>query len=112
MSKLPNGERAVVDIRKLRDYLLDTTHDRGKHKARVFRAALGIGRDDAEWLRQQLLIAAAGAESVRLTGRDEFGSRYQLDFTLVGLDRDVTIRSSWIILHTETFPRFIGCYIV
>jgi hypothetical protein len=35
-----------------------------------------------------------------------------LDFVLVGLDRDVPIRSSWIILHHETFPRFVGCYIL
>ncbi len=111
MSKLPNAEHAVVDLRKIRDYLLDPTHDRGKHKARVFRAALGIGRDDAEWLRQQLFKAAASNEAI-LTGRYVFGSRYQLDFTLVGLDRDVTVRSAWIILQEETFPRFTGCYIL
>jgi hypothetical protein len=39
--KLPNGERAVVDIRKLRDYCLSAKHRRGRHKARVFEAALG-----------------------------------------------------------------------
>lgn len=32
---VPNAERAVVDIRKLRDYCLDPTHDDGKHKARL-----------------------------------------------------------------------------
>jgi hypothetical protein len=53
MNKLPNAEHAFVDIRKLTDYLLDPTHHRGRHKARVFRAAFGIGQGDAEWLRDQ-----------------------------------------------------------
>ncbi len=111
MSKLPNSENAFVDIRKITDYLLDPLHHRGRHKARVFRAALGIGRDDAEWLRERLL-AAAHTEEAQFTYTDDFGKRYELDFVLVGLDREVTIRSSWIVLHDETFPRFVGCYIL
>jgi len=34
--KVPNADRAVVDIRKLRDYCLNLLHDEGKHKARLF----------------------------------------------------------------------------
>ena len=56
---LPNGNRAVVDIKKLRDYCLNPHHEDGKHKARVFAAALGLGRVDAKWLRERLLEAAA-----------------------------------------------------
>ena len=37
--KLPNAENAYVDLRKLADYCLDSEHERGKHKARVFAAA-------------------------------------------------------------------------
>jgi hypothetical protein len=111
VSKLPNAENAFVDIRKLTEYLLDPLHHRSRHKARVFRAALGIGREDAEWLQERLL-SAVHSEEARFTYSDEFGKRYELDFDLVGLDRDVTIRSSWIVLHGETFPRFVGCYIL
>jgi hypothetical protein len=46
--KLPNAERAVVDIRKLRDYCLNPTSPRGQTKARVFSAALGLGSADAQ----------------------------------------------------------------
>lgn len=56
--KLPNGHRAVVDIAKLRDYSLSSTHVEGKRKARVFAGALGLTDDDAVWLRQQLLAVA------------------------------------------------------
>lgn len=58
VSTLPNAGRAVVDIRKLRDYCLNPWHEDGKHKARVFASALGLGELDAEWLRDQLLDPA------------------------------------------------------
>lgn len=51
---IPNAERAVADIRKLRDYCLNPLHDEGKHKARLF-AAVGITADEAEDLRDILL---------------------------------------------------------
>ncbi|MGH9799907.1 MAG: DUF6883 domain-containing protein, partial [Blastocatellia bacterium] len=55
--KIPNAEFAVVDIRKLRDYCLNPLHDEGKHKARLFATILGINADDAEELREVLLVA-------------------------------------------------------
>jgi hypothetical protein len=33
---LPNGEQAVVDLRKIKDYLLSPTHPEGRAKARFF----------------------------------------------------------------------------
>jgi hypothetical protein len=64
--KLPNGHRAIVDITKLRDYCLNTNHEEGKHKARVFASALGVRAADAEWLREQLLKAAPAKMRARL----------------------------------------------
>ena len=55
--KIPNADRAVVDIRKLRDYCLNPRHRMGKHKARMFAAALSMTADDAEALRDILLKA-------------------------------------------------------
>ena len=56
--RLPNSHSAVVEIEKLRDYSLNPIHPVGKHKARVFRAALGITNGEAEWLRERALEAA------------------------------------------------------
>jgi hypothetical protein len=52
---IPNAERALVDIRKLCDYCLNPTHPEGKHKARLFAAALGMTAYDAENLCSELL---------------------------------------------------------
>ena len=86
---LPNGERAIVDIAKLKDYCLNPQHADGKNKARVFAAALGIGRDDAEWLRSQLLRVAA-SEPAFITAQTRFGTLYVLDFRLTGRSGSVT----------------------
>jgi hypothetical protein len=64
---LPNGDRAVVDIAKLRDYCLNPFHEDGKHKARVFAAALGLSRADASWLRDRLLEAAASQPTLSMS---------------------------------------------
>jgi hypothetical protein len=37
--RLPNGERAIVDIRKLREYCLNPLHLRGHNKARAYAMA-------------------------------------------------------------------------
>lgn len=69
--KLPNGGEAIVDSAKLRDYCLSPEHEEGKHKARVFAAALGIFRNDAAWLRERL-IEAAGRENAILVSETVF----------------------------------------
>ncbi|GAA6620779.1 hypothetical protein NUACC26_065970 [Scytonema sp. NUACC26] len=43
---IPNAENAVVDIRKLREYCLNSEHDEGKH-TRLFAAALGMTAENA-----------------------------------------------------------------
>ena len=56
---LPDRENALVDLLKLSGYCLSSTHPVGKHKAAVFRSALGFTDADSERLRQMLLDAAA-----------------------------------------------------
>jgi hypothetical protein len=66
--KLPNSDRAIVEVAKLRDYSLSPNHEDGKHKARVFASALGIRQADAEWLRD-LLLRAASEEEAEIVGK-------------------------------------------
>ncbi len=56
--RLPNADRAFVDLQKLREYCLNPAHPRGQHKARVFASALGITAREAAWLRTAFLRAA------------------------------------------------------
>jgi len=79
--KLPNAEYAVVDIRKLRDYCLNPMHDEGKHKARLFAAALGMTVNDADVLRE-ILLQMIKTHDMQMGRRDAYGQRYTVDFPL------------------------------
>jgi Domain of unknown function (DUF6883) len=109
--RLPNAERAFVDIAKLRDYSLDSAHPEGKHKARVFAAVLGLSRNEAAWLRDELLLAARSHECS--PGRRTIhGQRHVLDFTLVRGNQSAHLRSVWNVCPAEGFPGLVTCFVV
>lgn len=107
---LPNADRAVVDLRKLADYCLSPAHPVGRHKAAVFRAALGLTADDADALRNLLLAGAQAADAV--PGRaDEYGQRYETDIPVVTPVGSATVRAAWMVRVGEDFPRLTTCYV-
>jgi hypothetical protein len=109
--KLPNGEQAMVDIEKLVDYCLNPEHPRGKHKARVFLSACGLTAEHAEFLREQLIEAAAEGEAVP---RPEIGRgrRYVIEWSITGPTGTTLVRSAWIIRTDEDFPRFVSAFVL
>ncbi|MGH9609017.1 MAG: DUF6883 domain-containing protein [Bryobacteraceae bacterium] len=109
-TKLPNPDRATVDIAKLRDYCLNPNHEDGKHKARVFASALRIRQAQAGWLRDRLLLAAK-SEEVVMIGESRFGKLYVLDFLVTTSFRSAIVRSGWIVRASEDFPRLTTCYV-
>ena len=109
--KMPNGAFAVVEVEKLRDYCLNPDHLRGRHKARVFAAALGLILENTEELRIALVDAARTDEAAPMD-QDEYGQRYILDFIMHGPKASGKVRSSWIIRNGEDFPRLTSCYVL
>ena len=112
--KLPNADRAVVPIEKLRDYSLNPNHPEGKHKARVFEEKLGIGRNDAERLRQKILEAISMAEANEQEST-AYGRRFVVDFQISWPQEFVmclaVVRTAWIVRNDEEFPRLTTCFI-
>ena len=109
--KVPNADRAVVDIAKLRDYSLGPTHKEGKHKPRVFAAALGIDEGEAGWLRS-VLLEAVGRYGCELGRRTPFGQRYMVDFPVTKADKQARVHSVWNIRPGEDVPRLVTCYVL
>jgi hypothetical protein len=109
--RLPNGERAELDLRKLTDYCLNPDHPRGRHKARVFRDALGITRTEATELRANLLAAARDEIAERMDG-DEWGVRWRLDVTIPRQGRRAVVRTIWMTRTGEETPRFLTCWVL
>ncbi len=109
--ELPNGERAIVPIEKLRDYCLNPTHRVGSHKAHVFEAVLGLTAADVEALQQRLLTVAR-TENAVVGMRNAYGQRYIVDFEMTTAVGIAMVRSTWIVLAGEDVPRLTSCYVL
>lgn len=109
--KLPNPDRAIIDIHKLSDYCLNLEHPDGQHKARVFKSALGISLDNAEELRLALLQAIQVHDAIP-DKRNQYGQKYIVDFTMNRAKQRAIIHSVWIVRYIEDFPRLVTCYVL
>lgn len=109
--KLPNADNAYIDLLKLQNYSLNPTHSRGKHKARLFVAILGLTSSDTEVLRGLILDAIRRYDA--MPGEvDNYGQRYIVDFPITRNRNTANVRTVWIIRPDETFPRLVSCYVL
>lgn len=109
--KLPNGDAAIIEMAKLRDYCLSFSHPRGRHKARVFLAALKISAAETDLLHNALSRAARDHD-ITGSSSDKFGTRYIIDFKFSHADRSAIVRSCWIVRIGESIPRFVTCFVL
>lgn len=107
--KLPNAQLAVVERRKVEEYLLNPNHPLGASKERFF-TAFGFRRDSWELLAEALANHGRTYEVVRHreTG---FGPRFVVEGPLNAADgRTPTIQTVWQIEAGEVAPRLITAY--
>jgi hypothetical protein len=110
MTRFPQSDRAILDIRKIAEYCLNPLHPRGRHKARVFREAPGVKRSDAEWLRDVLLEALRPGEATEV-GKDAWGTYWRLDASVRRQGKSAVIRTIWTVRNGESVPRFVTCWV-
>lgn len=107
--QLPNCSSATIDIRKLHDYALDPNHPEGRHKARVFLSALGLGASDSEWLAATILGNICAADAVEF-GRTAWGTMYKADIQVWCGNRCAKVRTGWLCRDDAT--KLATCFIV
>ena len=108
---IPNAQRAVVEIEKLVEYALNPDHPTGRHKARVFKAALGLTAEDSEMIRNRLLEVVQTHDAEK-SEASPFGERYVIDFEVTTTKGSAVVRSAWIVRSDEDFPRLTSCYVL
>ena len=109
--QLPDADRAVIPVEKLRSYALDPTHRYGRHKARVFAAVLGIGQDDWAYLRDAILEALSTAY-VSAVRESLDGLIYEVRVDVDGLNgRSAEVLTAWETRFPGDAPRLVTAYI-
>jgi hypothetical protein len=114
---LHNVETAKFVPQKLTKYSMDPTNPRGKDKARVWKAALGMDKRHASQVERQVLeqLKSLPAEKSDV---DEFGERFNVFVPVTGPNgRTVDVLSAWIYDRDQksgtisSKPRMINCYV-
>lgn len=105
--KLPNN--LVIDVYKLSEYVLNPEHPEGRHKARVFLAALGITKTDANWLAT-IIREQIDDSDVFSQGSTPWGDLYRIDMEIVHGTRCAKVRTGWICSDGQA--RLTTCFVI
>lgn len=108
--KLPNAAKAVIPEGKLEDYCLNPFHPDGKHKAKVFRKALGITQENSVKLKKLILQSAKFGE-VTKEQENDFGKIYRVEYEVEGLNQKEILCTLWIVLKRENIPYLTSSFI-
>ena len=109
MSQLPRVANAILDDRKINQYLLSTVHPTGATKAKFF---MSFGFSLGNWaeLKSALLNHPLNNPVTSQTS-NRFGQKFEVSCSLVTPDgRNPCIISVWIIEPSAPNPRFITAY--
>ncbi|GFM37990.1 phage head morphogenesis protein [Desulfovibrio psychrotolerans] len=95
---LVGADAAMFDLRKASAYVLSPDSHIGKHKARMFQAALGFGPEHAEELQRQVMgLLPMLPASRKPDGVDSYGERFEVEVPVTGANgKTVAVKTSWI----------------
>ena len=107
--KLPEGEKAIVDGRKIREYLVSRSHPAGRFKAQFF-ANLGFGPPNWQVVAPAILRRATN-DDARHVEEAEHGRECSVPGTLTGPQgRSADVVSVWNVRVGDDGPRLVTVY--
>lgn len=109
MTILPNAEKAIIEVEKLRDYILSSTHPVGQFKAAVFRR-LGYSAENWEAFEEILRALILSHDAVEME-ENQYGKKFIVEGLFDGPSgQSMQIVTVWVILKGESVPRFVTAY--
>lgn len=110
MPILKNADVAVIEPRKLVQYCLDPNSRKGRHKARVFKSALGY--DQSNYLDLIRAIRdGIRVHEARFVERTAHGELWQVDMPVAGPTGTGSVRTGWIYEEDSDVPRLTTAYV-
>jgi len=98
-----------IDERKFTEYLLNPSHEKGKHKARIYDSILGFNLSN---YRQLIDAIRDGLSKYPITKvqPSEYGLKYTIDMKLTGLTGKTVVITGWIEM-IEGKLRLVSAYV-
>ncbi|MCH8912557.1 MAG: hypothetical protein IIA33_03205 [Planctomycetes bacterium] len=108
--KLPHGDQAIVDDRKLLEYVLNPVHPVGRHHAVLFDRLLGITIKNHLVLREAL-VQGAREQDVESGRPSEHGRKFNMRLEMSGPKGTKIVVAVWLIEQGTEYPRLVTCYV-
>ncbi|MCR4292676.1 MAG: hypothetical protein NUV76_07350 [Candidatus Kuenenia sp.] len=108
--KLPKGVEAIIPEGKLEDYCLNPFHPDGKHKAKVFKNALGITQINSTELKEMVLESAEYGE-VTKERQNDFGKTFRVEYEIQGANQREILCTLWIVYKNDERPYLTSCFV-
>ncbi len=109
---LPNYDRAEIPRSKIEGYALNPANDEGRHKARVFKSALGFDPSNWEMLKQRILDELPYHEA-KPEQASQWGNPYLVDLPVEGPNGNTAeVRTVWLFRPGADFPSLITVYVL
>jgi hypothetical protein len=106
---LPNAESALVEQRKITEYLLNREHPDNGGKADFF-IDLGFSVEDWENLADALRSLASNYAAIQ-SMESSHGKKYIVDGEIVSLiGKTPVVRTVWIVDRGQTIARLVTAY--
>jgi len=107
--KLPKADRAIVEERKVREYLLSKSHPIGRFKA-AFLARVGFEAEDWGELASQLRALAVEGDAIRGEA-SKYGEKYLISGILKGpRGPRLEVTTVWLVPTGGGAPRLVTVY--
>lgn len=111
MPILHHAHVAVIEQAKLTRYCLHPGHGDGRHKARVFKSALGYDLSNVAGLISAIRSGIMIHEAQYL-GATAHGSLWRVDMVIDGPGGRATVRTGWIYEKGKDVPRLTTAYVL
>jgi hypothetical protein len=95
---------------KVHNYCLNDNHEKGKHKALLFRHLLGITQENSEILTQAIFEASQN-ESAVFVKSTPYCDLYNIVFLIATSNGAASIRTGWCVHHETNIPHLTTAFI-
>lgn len=113
--RLPEAAQATGVRKKLTEYSLNPSHERGGPKARGFQQILGITLDNVDYLEAKIQAGILVKPVTGIRAAIPTGFNCLVEIPVRGLgpkaSRLIVVRTAWLVSEPGAFPRMTTAFL-